>query len=38
LGIGSDPGNPRQTGQHRLFGSPPKSDEHEQNILLSVLS
>jgi hypothetical protein len=35
---GREPGIPVQTGQHRVFGSPPKALAQEQNILLSVNS
>src|SRR5687768_2017956 len=35
---GSEPGSPRQTGQVRVFGSPPNSFRQPQNILLSVRS
>src|SRR5690348_14509265 len=35
---GSEPGMPVQTGQQRVFGSPPKAFRHPQNILLSVKS
>jgi hypothetical protein len=35
---GSTPGMPMHTGQTRLFGSPPKSIGHEQNILVFVAS
>src|SRR5436305_14653392 len=35
---GSEPGIPVQTGQQRVFGSPPNAFLHPQNILLSVKS
>jgi hypothetical protein len=38
LGTGSDPGNAKQTGQVRVFGSPPNATWHRQNILLFVES
>src|SRR5215471_16526481 len=38
LATGSAPGSPMQTGQQRLFGSPPNAFRHPQNILLAVKS
>ncbi len=35
---GREPGRPRQTGQTRVFGSPPKSVGQPQNILVFVPS
>ena len=37
--VGSAPGSPRQTGHVWVFGGAPSyAVEHEQNILLAVLS
>lgn len=35
---GSEPGRPRQTGQTRVFGSPPKSVGQPHHILVFVPS
>jgi hypothetical protein len=34
LGTGNAPGSPRQTGQTRVFGSPPNETGHPQNIFV----
>src|SRR5437588_9298420 len=38
FGTGSAPGCARQTGQVRVFGSPPKPDSQRQNIFVRVFS
>jgi len=38
FGTGSAPGSARHTGHNLVFGSPPNSFGHPQNILLTVLS
>ncbi len=35
---GSEPGNPRQTGQVWVFGAAPKVARQPQNILVTVAS
>jgi hypothetical protein len=38
FGTGSAPGKPQQTGQTRVFGSPPNATGQRQNILELVAS